>query len=115
MHIDDYFQPLQTMRKPKTPFHRQKLPEERRYQVDKICSNTTDVLAEVSDVEQDKTKEIMSVFCQKWNVTTDDCVMFPQQQFLKDAAVYTQKNSPVWYPQFLFTSACCLRSQLGSK
>ena len=34
----------------------------------------------------------MSVLGQKLNVITDDFVMFPLQQFPKDAAVYTQRK-----------------------
>ena len=34
----------------------------------------------------------MRVLGQKWNVTTDDFVMFPLEQFPKDAAVFTQRK-----------------------
>ena len=50
------------------------------------------VLAQISDDDKDETKGIKRVLGQNWNVTTDNFVMFPLEQFPKDAAVYTQRK-----------------------
>ena len=56
----------------------------------KFVSNKADVLAEIFSDDKDKTKEIIRVLSQKWNITTEDFVMFPRQQFPKDPTLYTQ-------------------------
>ena len=58
----------------------------------KFVSNEPDLLAEISSDDKDETKEITRVLGQKWNITTDDFVMFPLQQFPKDATLYTQRK-----------------------
>ena len=62
------------------------------FRLTKIVSNEPDVLAEISSDDKDETKEIIRVLGQKWNKTPDDFVMFPLQQFPKDATVYIQRN-----------------------
>ena len=63
------------------------------FRLTKFVSNEPNVLAEVSSDNEDETKEIIRVLVQKWNITTDDFVMFPLQQFPKDATLYTQKKN----------------------
>ena len=77
------------------------------FRLTKFVLNTPEILAEIADNDKDKSKGIMRVLGQKWSVTTDDFVMFPLEQFPKDAAV-TQRNYSVWYPQSLIFSACCV-------
>ena len=59
------------------------------FRLTKFVANTTEILAEISYDDKDQTKGIMRILGQKWNVTTDDFVMFPLEHFSKDAAVYT--------------------------
>ena len=66
------------------------MPENGGFMLTKFVSNQPDVLAEISSDDKDETKEIIRVLGQKWNITTDDFVMFPLQQFPKDATVYTK-------------------------
>ena len=62
------------------------------FRLTKFVSNEPDVLAEISSDDKDETKEIIRVLGQKWNLITDDFVMFPLQQFPKDATLYKQRK-----------------------
>ena len=59
------------------------------FMLTKFVSNTPEILGEIPYDDKDQTKGIMRILGQKWNVTTDDFVMFRLEHFSKDAAVYT--------------------------
>ena len=92
-YIDDYIQSLQTISEAKEVISQTKRSlKNGGFRLTKFVSNEPDVLAEISSDKKDETKEIISVLGQKWNITTDDFVMFPLQQFSKDATLYTQRK-----------------------
>ena len=91
--MDDYIQSLPTISEAKEVISQTTIClKNGGFRLTKFVSNEPDVLAEISSDDKDETKEIIRVLCQKWNKTTDDFVMFPLQQFPKDATVYTQKK-----------------------
>ena len=57
------------------------------FRLTKFVSNEPDVLTEISSDDKDETKQIITVLGQKWNITSDNFVMFPLEQFLEDATV----------------------------
>ena len=93
-YMDDYIQSLPTNADAKNSIsHTKDCLKKGGFSLTKFVSNTPEVLAEISDDnDKDETKRIMRVLGQKWNLTTDDFVMFPPEQFPKDAAVYTQRK-----------------------
>ena len=92
-YMDDYIQSLQTISEAKEVISQTtRCLKNGGSRLKKFVSNEPDVLAEISSDDKDETKEIIRVLGQKWNITTDDFVMFPLQQFPKDATVYTQRK-----------------------
>ena len=92
-YMDDYIQSLSTISEAKEVISQTtRCLKNGGFRLTKFVSNEPDVLAEISSDNKDKTKEIIRVLGQKWNITTDDFVMFPLQQFPKDATVYTQRK-----------------------
>ena len=92
-YMDDYIQSL-----PKVSEAKEVISQTKRClkndgsSLTKFVSNEPDVLAEICSDDKDETKEIMRVLGQKWNITTDDFIMFSLQQFPKDATLYTQRK-----------------------
>ena len=92
-YIDDYIQSISTIADAENSTSQTKdCLKKGGFRLTKFVSNTAEVLAETSNDGKDETKGIMRVLGQKWNVKTDDCIMFPLQPFPKDAAVYTQRK-----------------------
>ena len=92
-YMDDYIQSLQTISEAKEVISQTtRCLKNDGSRLKKFVSNEPDVLAEISSNDKDETKEIIRVLGQKWNITTDDFVMFLLQQFPKDAKVYTQRK-----------------------
>ena len=91
--MDDYIQSLPTISEAKEVISQTtSCLKNGGFSLTKFVLNAPDVLAEISSDDKDETKEIIRVLGQKWNITTDDFVMFPLQQFPKDATVYTQRK-----------------------
>ena len=104
--MDDYIQSMSKIAEAKNSIPQTKDGLKKRgFRLTKFVSNTPEVLAEISDDDKDETNGIMRVLGQNWNVTTDDFVMFPLEQFPKDAAVYTQRK--------LFSLASSIFDPLG--
>ena len=92
-YMDDYIQSLPTISEAKEVISQTtRCLKNGGFRLTKFVSNQPDVLAEISSDDKDETKEITRVLGQKWNITTDDFVMFPLQQFPKDATVSTQRK-----------------------
>ena len=92
-YMDDYIQSRPTISEAKKVISQTtRCLKNGSFRLTKFVSNEPDVLTEISSVDKDETKEIIRVLGQKWNITTDDFVMFPLQQFPKDATVYTQRK-----------------------
>ena len=90
-YIDDYIHSLPTFSEAKEVISQTtRCLKNGGFRLTKFVTNEPDVPAEISSDDKDETKEIIRVLCQKWNITTDDFVMFPLQQFPKDATLYTE-------------------------
>ena len=90
-YMGDYIQSLPTISEAKEVISQTRCLKNGGFRLTKF-SNEPDVLAEISSDDKDETKEIIGVPGQKWNITTDDFLMFPLQQFPKDATLYTQRK-----------------------
>ena len=92
-YMDDYIQSMPLISEAKQVIsHTTRCLKNGGFRLTKFVSNEPDVFAEISSDDKDETKEIIKVLGQKWNITTDDYVMFPLQYFTKDATLYTQRK-----------------------
>ena len=92
-YMDDYIQSLPTISEAKEVISQTtRCLKIGGFRLTKFVSNEPDVLAEISFDDKDETKEIIRVFGQKWNITTDDFVKFPLQNFPKGATLYTKRK-----------------------
>ena len=87
-YMNDYIQSLPTISEAKKIISQTtRCLKNGGFRLTKFVSNEPDVLTEMSSDDKDETKQIIRFLGQKWNITSDNFVMFPLEQFLEDATV----------------------------